>query len=255
MDLSYSDEEIAKCTEQASTERIAGQPHGNWIFKLSEQIAVKCGHGVTAIEADNQRMAFELLDSTIVRVPRVHRYFMYGEIGYLVMDYVDGKQIDTLSEDHYAKLTAVLSHFREIKNDVPGNLSGRESPLGRPFPDNDKVPRFATKIEMQQWFNSRLLRHQRQISTLCFEKSDLIFTHRDLAPRNILWSDDGTLTLVDWMSAGFYPAEFELCNPRESCDEVFSQRLEQILETMSHVDQTMIDVLMQTYFNSFRYRL
>ena len=47
-------------------------------------------------------------------------------------------------------------------------------------------------------------------------------------------------------SAGFCSAEFELCNPRESGDEIFSQRLEQILETMSHVDQTMIDVLLQT---------
>ena len=223
MDLDLSNEEIAgKCTVQSSTDRLGGQPHGNWIFKLSEQIAVKCGPAVTAVEADDQRRAFELLDSRIVRVPRVHRYFMYGERGYLVMEYIDGKQIDTLSEDHYTKLTTMLSHFHEIKNDIPGNLSGRESPLGRPFPDNDKVPRFATKLEMQQWFSGRLLRRQLQMNALCFETSDLIFTHRDLAPRNFLWSDDGTLTLLDWMSAGFYPAEFELCNPRESCDELFS---------------------------------
>jgi thiamine kinase-like enzyme len=38
-----------------------------------------------------------------------------------------------------------------------------------------------------------------------------VFCHLDIAPRNILWQEDGTLCIVDWASAGFYPRLFEFC--------------------------------------------
>jgi hypothetical protein len=36
-------------------------------------------------------------------------------------------------------------------------------------------------------------------------------TRIDIAPRNILWQEDGSLCLVDWASAGYYPRIFEFC--------------------------------------------
>jgi hypothetical protein len=39
--------------------------------------------------------------------------------------------------------------------------------------------------------------------------SPLVFTHQDLAPRNILIDDHNTLWLVDWESSGWYPVYFE----------------------------------------------
>lgn len=37
----------------------------------------------------------------------------------------------------------------------------------------------------------------------------LVFTHHDLAPRNILLDESGRLWLVDWDIAGWYPCYFE----------------------------------------------
>ncbi|KAL3469893.1 hypothetical protein BJX99DRAFT_251643 [Aspergillus californicus] len=36
-----------------------------------------------------------------------------------------------------------------------------------------------------------------------------VFTHHDLAPRNLLVSPSGQLSLLDWDLAGFYPVTFE----------------------------------------------
>lgn len=39
----------------------------------------------------------------------------------------------------------------------------------------------------------------------------VVFTHGDLAPRNIMVSDDASITgIVDWEDAGWYPEHWEL---------------------------------------------
>jgi thiamine kinase-like enzyme len=40
---------------------------------------------------------------------------------------------------------------------------------------------------------------------------ELVLCHLDLASRNVVWLDDGSLGLLDWESAGFYPQFFEWC--------------------------------------------
>lgn len=47
---------------------------------------------VHAEEAYNQLEASMLLDATIICVPKVHDYFVIADCGYLVMEYVDGRQ-------------------------------------------------------------------------------------------------------------------------------------------------------------------
>lgn len=41
------------------------------------------------------------------------------------------------------------------------------------------------------------------------ESGMFVFTHHDLAPRNILLAPSGELWLLDWDFAGFYPIYFE----------------------------------------------
>ena len=38
---------------------------------------------------------------------------------------------------------------------------------------------------------------------------ELVFCHLDIAPRNLLRQEDGSLCLIDWASAGYYPRLFE----------------------------------------------
>ena len=59
-------------------------------------------------------------------------------------------------------------------------------------------------------------------------KHDIVFTHGDLAPRNVLVLEDGTVSgLIDWEYAGWYPEHWEyvkalyctMSRPDKSWDE------------------------------------
>lgn len=45
------------------------------IIRISPHAVVKSGPDVIKEEADNQRIAYELVDSRIIRVPRVYDFF------------------------------------------------------------------------------------------------------------------------------------------------------------------------------------
>ncbi|KAL2798160.1 hypothetical protein BJX66DRAFT_295805, partial [Aspergillus keveii] len=46
--------------------------------------------------------------------------------------------------------------------------------------------------------------------TIDLSLNPLVFCHGDICPRNIILEDDGSICLVDWGYAGFYPRFFEL---------------------------------------------
>jgi thiamine kinase-like enzyme len=43
------------------------------------------------------------------------------------------------------------------------------------------------------------------------QQHDLVFCHLDLADRTLLFLDDGSIAILDWASAGFYPQLLEIC--------------------------------------------
>lgn len=61
---------------------------------------------------------------------------------------------------------------------------------------------------MERWLNYRLPDTD---CRLCLGIYSLVLCHLDLAPRNIIKLEDGSLCLLDWASAGFYPRFFEAC--------------------------------------------
>ncbi|OJJ42083.1 hypothetical protein ASPZODRAFT_35783, partial [Penicilliopsis zonata CBS 506.65] len=91
---------------------------GKRVIRVSDDKVVKWGPDVTQEEAENQRIAYELLDSRIVRVPRVYDFFSDEQgRGYIVMELIEGKILDPL-EDIVAveKVAAVLSHFTTLQH-------------------------------------------------------------------------------------------------------------------------------------------
>ena len=55
---------------------LAGLDEGNRVIKISDKMVVKCGFGVTAQEAATLEYAYRHADSTIFRVPQMHRFFL-----------------------------------------------------------------------------------------------------------------------------------------------------------------------------------
>jgi hypothetical protein len=66
---------IELCRSCPESQLIGGSKYGNRIIKVSENLVVKFGPGVSSHEAMNQTKARELVDSRIVQIPRVHRFF------------------------------------------------------------------------------------------------------------------------------------------------------------------------------------
>ncbi|KAL9635240.1 MAG: hypothetical protein Q9204_002692 [Flavoplaca sp. TL-2023a] len=46
-------------------------------------------------------------------------------------------------------------------------------------------------------------------SVRAMPEHDIVFTHNDLAPRNILVRDGNVVAILDWVSSGFYPSYWE----------------------------------------------
>ncbi|QDS77976.1 hypothetical protein FKW77_001941 [Venturia effusa] len=207
-DLNYDTASIEQLVDfcRTSTHRaLPGSPH---VIRLSQTTVVKFGTEVRKEEADNQSVAFRLLNPHIVRVPRVlgfhTRQTQYGtQEGYLIMEYIDGQ---VPNSDSYIELTAalipILQQFETIQSLTPGALSG--GPARGIFWDDD-FPQFSSRVDFDAWINRRLTNEE----ALALENTPLSICHMDLAPRNILKLPDSSICLLDWANAGFYPQVFE----------------------------------------------
>ncbi|KAF2820759.1 hypothetical protein CC86DRAFT_374105 [Ophiobolus disseminans] len=96
---------------------------GRSVIRISNDTAVKCGPGVTRDEALAQDRAYHLVDQRIIRVPRVHRFFTFQDIRYIIIEFIDGKLLNSIGEalDGIAK---ALAHFSQLQSNKPGPLSG-----------------------------------------------------------------------------------------------------------------------------------
>lgn len=69
---------ITYCLSGPHDRIIGGVHEGILVVRISEQVVIKFGPGVSKDEAMNQQRAYGLLDHDIVRVPRVYRFFTDG---------------------------------------------------------------------------------------------------------------------------------------------------------------------------------
>lgn len=205
------DELVAFCSS-ASCETLgeASSNCGRKIIKVSEQAVIKFGVGVTESEANNQRGAYLLLDQSIVRVPQVHRFFTAGQYGYIIMEYIKGKVLTPLEDQHLIhRVACILAHLSKISCHIPGPLMSGV-PRGLFWPENEDLF-FKTMLDVERYFNSRLAKGGFQLD---LGQSSAVLCHLDVAPRNILWQEDGSICLLDWEYAGFYPRVLEVCAQR-----------------------------------------
>lgn len=166
------------------------------------------GPDVTKEEFENQRLAYKLVDSRKVRVPRVYEFFCDEQgWGYILMEFINGKAIDPLEDiDSIQRVVSVLNYFSTLRYSVPGSLYGGDC-RGLLFLETDNLV-FDTLDGMEESFNGGLFAHN---TKLALRGHELELCHLDIVPRNILWQEDGSLCLLDWASAGSYPRLFEFC--------------------------------------------
>jgi hypothetical protein len=251
-----SDLEIVQRCLDPNRQIVGGVFHGNLVVKLSDEMVVKFGWGVTAEEADNQRKAFELLDCGIVRVPQLYRYFTHGDAegcpprGFIVMEYVHGEVLQSLDSGQINQIVQILSHFSSIQGQHTGPLRTGVS-RGLLWEENGK-PAFDTVQQMERWLNFRLPDVE---SKLALQNYPLVLCHLDLAPRNFIWLEDSSVCLVDWASAGFYPRFFEVCLLKimEYSHGDYEVTLIDRMEKLTEDEEAQMSLLQRSFYNGIKY--
>jgi hypothetical protein len=249
-----SDNELVAFCRTSSHLSLPEYPH---VIQLSDTAVVKFGIGVYEEEATNQRIAFHLLNPHIVRIPEVYR-FIYHQTengvreGYLVTEYIHGTNPrPECYPELAAKLLPILMQFETIQNSVPGPLGG--GPARGMFWEDD-YPQFTSTKTLEDWINQRL---SGDGTTVSFERTPLRLCHMDLAPRNILDLPDGSICLLDWAGAGFYPHVFEIAmlhlQPLYKKENKFIEPLLQ--RDICKRERTQLALVMKAWGNSQRFHM
>jgi aminoglycoside phosphotransferase (APT) family kinase protein len=209
---------------------------------------LKGGESVHPSEAENMKFAATY---TQIRVPKVHRVFSSRLNGddhdtwFIVMDYVPGFTVEdnwkvlseTTRDDVTSQVAGMIEQMQSISlNHMPPGPIGGGAPFQGPwFSDTCGIGPgpFDTLQEMEDWLNQKLdtrLRLRRpDVSAVTprfeFTKDTrMVFTHQDIAPRNLILDPSGRLWLIDWAYAGVYPEGFEQAAipKQQSRDDTFS---------------------------------
>jgi serine/threonine protein kinase len=256
MALQYNiatNDEIAQYCSRSNPNRdvISEFEGGLSIIKISEDVVVKCGLGVTQWEAQNQQQAYDLIDLTIIRIPRVYRFFTLGPAGYIIMEYIEGQPLSSVSNPGFylQAVACVLKHFEQVRGGKPGPFHGGLA-QGQLWLDELIAP--TTISDIEEYYNRRQLK---DIPKLKLTSYPLVFCHLDIAPRNIILSENGSLCLVDWASAGYYPRLFERCalglNVRERGD--WNAHLLERLDSLDMDETSQVQRLERAYYLGQRY--
>ncbi|THH18341.1 hypothetical protein EW146_g2648 [Bondarzewia mesenterica] len=225
-------------------------------------LVIKCGPLGGADEADTIRF---IRKHTTIPVPRVLLSARGYSSEFMLMRYVDGVNLESawcrLDEDQRANVVRQLrSIVMELRSLQPAHSNplaicglnnvackdGRVSsnPFG-PFADesgfNDHLIHVA-EIYMDPIALSEIRARMR-------DDHRVMFTHGDLAPRNIIVRGDEILAVIDWEHAGWYPEHWELVKalyaPMVEKDTSWTRAVREVIpldyETEWHVDRELSD--------------
>lgn len=214
-------------------------------------------------EACNQSKAFRILDQSVVRVPQVYRFFSSMnadgvEVGYLLMDFMDGFRRDKIDDvETILSITRVIEHMGTKERAFPGPLSG-DVYRGLLWPEIEDITP-TSEEDLENYLNSRLLDGRR----LNLKGSKYVLCHLDIAPRNFLFLHDGSICLLDWASAGFYPRCFEIAALQVNSEvgrdnSQFNADLRgSIIHTMMFTEEELevVDSILQVRYNNISLHL
>lgn len=170
-----------------------------------------------------------IADNTTIPIPNVHSIELHdGDIKSISMDYIDDRTLEDAWLDMVPsqkiliaqELHGFILQLRKLKKDSGPKRRGNASlkTHTQDFkPSPDLLALFTPhSLLMMDSSGPDMLKH----GPLGL-KDKLVFTHGDLAPRNILVNNEGHVSAVlDWEYAGWYPEWWESVKAYEFCNDL-----------------------------------
>ncbi|RSM14828.1 hypothetical protein CDV31_005262 [Fusarium ambrosium] len=229
MDSSFDDTRLSNYTDTELIDRITSLPslpNFSNIVPLSSQYLAK-GYAEDELEDAVESMKFA--SRLGIHVPRIQRIIQFDNAFYCIMDRIPGETLDRIwpelgwiaSLRLAFQLRRVIRRLRSVVSTSSGSLATGKC-RSYFLEDSFGLPPRATFHQVNAflnfWANFVSLRQETKKTpvehAICprpvFSYScPFVFTHHDLAPRNIILDREGQLWLIDWDCAGFYPKFFE----------------------------------------------
>lgn len=167
--------------------------------------------------------------NTTIPVPRLFKVEVYeNAVKSILMEYIEGRTL----EDAWLDMTpsqkvSVAQELRQIIVQLRELKHGGVTRHQKEFLETH-TSEFTTSLRRHTPFQEDLLTmtslvapHTLLQNPLAKRKDSLVFTHGDLAPRNVLVDEHGHVTaLLDWEHAGWYPEWWEAARAYQFCNDL-----------------------------------
>jgi len=190
------------------------------VWDIGEDRIVKRGARVSMAEATVMEYVRK---STTIPVPKVRMVFSHNDVVHIVMDHIEGTLLErsesVSSDEELESLAGQLAGYVNQLRALPSTELMGSWPAGSysnllfdPPPRND----FKFIEEFNLYWKRRMMVFDRFAEVPETLKkaglaSPIVFSHGDLAPRNIIVKDSKIAAVLDWETAGWYPEVWDLC--------------------------------------------
>ncbi|OIW26255.1 kinase-like protein [Coniochaeta ligniaria NRRL 30616] len=187
--------------------------HGDTITKYTT-----CSDGMGANDHPNEALALRFVkEHTSIPVPQV----VSSDWDRITMEYVEGQTLQqawpVLTPDQRSDIMAQLSDYIAQMRALSGIHLGRLDGQGVVVPSvmTRSGGPFGTLAGFHDWLVQPPKRLQaqsmywHQITAQLGAEYPIVFTHGDIAARNIMMHDGRIVALLDWEFAGWYPEYWE----------------------------------------------
>ena len=196
------------------------------VYKIDPKTIVKTGDIVRMAEAETMKF---VRANTLIPVPEIYNAYQDESTGYVVilMEFVEGESLDTAWEKYTSaekdsvvlELRGYMDQLRQFKGSFIGSIDGTLC-NDQYFCDNlSKSGPFQSEDEFNQAIIMALKKDRPYtfVDWICdvwldiMKGHEIVLTHNDFDPRNILVQGAKVVAILDWELSGFYPEYWEYC--------------------------------------------
>ncbi|POR34215.1 Uncharacterized protein TPAR_05585 [Tolypocladium paradoxum] len=229
----------------------APYPQGEIIYHCNNRYVVRhgdtitkytiCPHGMGANDHPSEALALRFVkEHTTIPVPSI----VSSDWDRITMEYVEGQTLQqawpVLTPDQRCDILAQLSDYITQMRALGGIYLGRLDGQGVVVPSimSRSGGPFGTLIELHNWLVRPPMRLQaesmywHQITTQLGTEYPIVFTHGDIAARNIMVRDGRIVALLDWEFAGWYPEYWEYVFALRGMDNIDWETLGRYLPSL-----------------------